>query len=170
MARHTNSTAYFSEVASEAMAALAADYQVPVRQTADGAFELGVKDLAIVLYLYPGHVPSVNISLLPLSDQWAGWRARSVWGRTGIWLQHLVAFRMPDTQFPPTRFTTREELQTAVGALSRLLRVAAPDLLLGDLRDFDRIAAFADERVLRKQAEAKLVQVLSSAGRLRGSG
>lgn len=160
----------FQAKAREAFGSLANEFDLDLVQTDDRTFQIIGHAVDVRLYLYPSHCPSVNITLMPKGDQWSKWRQESLWGATGIWLTHLVAFRKAKESCPDTHFRTGQELCNHVEALVQDLRGVGSDLLGGDATTLPQLAAFVDAIVQRKTSESKRADTLSSGNRRRGKG
>lgn len=142
-------TAEFQAKARLVFGALANEFNLELFQKDELTFRLVGQAIEIHLYVYPSHVPSVNICLMPKGEQWSQWRQESEWGTTGIWLAHLAAFRRYPQTFPNTHFQSGLELCNHVEALVHVLRNVGDDLLRGDARALPQLAAYADEKVQR---------------------
>ena len=142
--------AEFQAKAREAFSLLSKEFNMKLVQADDLRFQLVGHVLDVCLYLYPSHIPSVNITLIPKGEQWNKWRRKSYWGATGIWLTHLVAFRKAKESCPDTHFQTAQELCGRIEALIQDLRIVGNDLLRGDAAAIQHLAAYADETTQRK--------------------
>ena len=120
------------------------------------------------LYLYPGHKPSVNITLRPRGERWSKWRQESVWGETGIWLTHLVAFRDGKVPCPDTHFQTAQEMRNHVEALVQILRDVGNGILRGDTVQLQQLAMYVDGVVRGKTPGAATPDATSSTTRPKG--
>jgi hypothetical protein len=158
----------FQAKAREAFGSLASEFNLKFLQKDEVTFHLVGQAIEVRLYLYPSHVPSVNVTLMPRGEQWSKWRQESSWGTTGIWLAHLVAFRKEQAPCPDTHFQTGQELCNHIEVLVHVLRDAGSDLLRGDTTALPQLAAYVDEKVQRKTSEAKLLGVLSSTAHRKG--
>lgn len=158
----------FQAKAREAFGSLAREFNLELLQKDEVTFLLVGRAIEFRLYLYPSHVPSVNITLMPRGEQWSKWRQESCWGTTGIWLAHLVSFRKAQVPCPDTHFRTGQELCNHVESLIRVLRDVGSDLLRGNTMALPQLAAYVDEKVQRKTSEAKLLGVLSSTAHRKG--
>ncbi len=160
----------FQAKARTALGSLASEFNLELIQKDESTFHLVGQAIEVRLYVYPSHVPSVNITLMPRGEQWSKWRQESPWGATGIWLAHLVAFRKARSPCPDTHFLTGQELCNHIEALVQVLRDVGSDLLRGDTTALPQLAAYVDEVVQRKTSEAKLLGVLSSTNHRKGKG
>jgi hypothetical protein len=152
----------FQTKAREKLSSLALKFNLELIQEDEITFLLLGKAVEIRLYLYPSHVPSVNITLMPRGAQWSQWRKESNWGTTGIWLDHLIAFRKVKSMYSDMHFKTEQELCKHIETLIQVLCDVGGDLLQGDPTILPKLAAYADEQVQRKMSEAKLIDTLSS--------
>lgn len=152
----------FQAKAREAFGSLASEFNLEVVQRDEVTLHLVGHVIEVRLYLYPSHVPSVNLTLMPRGEQWSKWRQESNWGTTGIWLAHLVAFRKAKVPCPDTHFRTGQELCKHIETLVQVLRDVGSDLLRGDTTALPQLAAYVDEKVQRKTSEGKPLGVLSS--------
>ena len=152
----------FQAKAREACGLLAGEFNLELVQKDEITFCLIGHAVEVRLYLYPSHIPSVNITLMPRGEQWSKWRQESAWGSTGIWLTHLVAFRKAKAPYPDTHFRSGQELCSHIETLVQVLRDVGNGLLRGDTTEFPQLAAYVDGVVQRKTSEAKLLGVLSS--------
>lgn len=152
----------FQAKAREACGSLAGEFNLELVQKDEITFCLIGHAVEVRLYLYPSHIPSVNLTLMPMGEQWSKWRQESAWGATGIWLAHLVAFRKAKVPCPDTHFRTGQELCNRIETLVQVLRDVGNALLRGDTTELPQLAAYVDEVVQRKTSEAKLLGVLSS--------
>ncbi|MEW6221419.1 MAG: hypothetical protein AB1634_18050 [Thermodesulfobacteriota bacterium] len=148
-------TTEFQTKAREAFGSLANEFKLELVQTDEMTFQLVGRDVDVRLYLYPSHIPSVNITLMPKGAQWSKWRRESPWGATGIWLAHLVAFRKAKESCPDSHFRTSQELFKHIEILVQDLRNVGSDLLRGDITALPQLAAYVDEAARRKASEAR---------------
>lgn len=158
----------FQTKARVALGSLASEFNLELVQKDELTFRLVGPAIEIHLYVYPSHIPSLNITLMPKGEQWSKWRQESNWGTTGIWLAHLAAFRKSKAPFPDTHFQTGQELCNHVETLVQVLRDVGNDLLRGDATALPQLAAYVDEKVQRKTSEARLIGVLSSPTQRKG--
>jgi len=134
----------FQTKAMSALSALVDEFNLELTQKDEMTFSLVGSAVDIHLYIYPGHVPSVNVTLMPRGVQWGKWRQESRWGKTGIWLDHLAVFRNAKDACIDTHFQTAQELASHVDTLIRSLRSVGSDLLQGDATVLLPLSVYVD--------------------------
>lgn len=160
--------AQFKATAQEACGSLSREFNLELVQEDLMTFCLIGHALEVRLYLYPGHKPSVNITLRPRGERWSKWRQESVWGGTGIWLDHLVAFRGGKVPCPDTHFQTVPEMRNHVEALVQILRDVGNGVLRGDTVQLQQLAMYVDGIVRGITPEAATLDATLSTTRPKG--
>ncbi len=160
--------AQFKATAQEACGSLAREFNLELVQEDLMTFCLIGHALEVRLYLYPGHKPSVNITLGPRGERWSKWRQESVWGGTGIWLDHLVACRGGKVPCPDTHFQTVQEMRNHVEALVQILRDVGNGVLRGDTVQLQQLAMYVDGIVRGITPEAATLDATPSMTRPKG--
>jgi len=143
----------FQTKAQMAFEDLAREFNLDLCHEDELTFVLIAATFEIRLYVYPSHVPSANITIMPVGPEWNEWRQKSVWGRSGVWLAHLAAFYNAESQYLDTHFRTTQELGACLEKLVGVLREVGRDLLQGDPIILQKLIAYADERVKRSRSE-----------------
>jgi len=160
---------FHSQVA-ESFGGLVESCGLVIEKTSEESCRILVRDFELRIYMYPGHVPTVNVTFMPTSSDWRSWRSSSRWGGDGIWLFHFVKYHDPDFEFPKLTFKTTGELRMRIQLLFELVNKYAFSFLQGNTSVWSNVANFADERIERREKQAEVLGILSSrkVGRNRG--
>ena len=157
-----NTILEFQKKARETFGALAAEFNLEIIQKDEMTFYLRGKIVEFRLYVYPSHVPVVELSLMPIGSQWNRWQQESLTGKIGFSLAALVSMRKPEALCPDMHFRTCQELSDHVEKLIQMLRDVGGDLLAGDASVLSKLADYIDDRVKRKASAKRLLGILSS--------
>lgn len=138
---------YFHTKVLEVFGQLAKDFSLRIVQEDETSVKAIGSEFYIMIYLYPSHIPSVNITIMPTADKWLKWRKTSLFGNTGIWLAHIATYRNPKIDYPTLGFHTSEELSRIIDKLVLILRDSANDILRGDLNILPDVVKYIDKKV-----------------------
>jgi hypothetical protein len=136
----------FQTKANDVLKSLAREFSMIVVQKDEMAISAIGELVEVCLYIYPSHIPNVNITLRPKGAQWEKWRLVSKWGSNGIWLIHLAAFHNKERQYPDTHFKTDQELNNHIEVLINILRDLGIDILKSDQNALARLVEYADSK------------------------
>ncbi len=136
---------YFHTKVLEVFGQLAKDFSLQIVQEDETSVKAIGSEFYIMIYLYPSHIPSINITIMPTSDKWLNWRKTSLFGNAGIWLAHIASYRNPKVDFPALNFHTIEELSTIIDKIVIILRQCASDILKSDLTILPNVITYIDK-------------------------
>lgn len=152
----------FQESGERLLEQIACKYNCKVVRENDESLILVGNGYNVRLYLYPGHVPSVNLAIIPTNSEWNAWKKKSPWGSLGLWIDFLVFYYDPNAAIPEKHFKSCDDLAKAISELLRVFYQYGEKLLQGDTAVLTGIAELADRRAFQgeKQSELKALLVL----------
>lgn len=139
----------FQESGERLLEQIACKYNCKVVRENNESFILVGNGCNVRLYLYPGHVPSVNLAIIPTGPEWNAWKQKSPWGSLGLWIDFLVFYYDPNAVIPEKHFKSCDDLAKAMSALLKVFCQYGEKLLQGDTAVLVKIAELADVRNLQ---------------------